>query len=253
MSVSVRSTSRGIDWGQYACDYAALIHLNPYRDLQQYVGSIVSQHCRENSSLLDLGCGIGSLWQYLPQNLKITAIDGNSQMLNFAQNCADSRTIVTHLHDLNTPFINRLDCQYDLIVSVNALYSLTQKSQFILQCFRALKSSGIFVLVDLRDDMENGLILKSHCQSDKPDAYWYDLHHSQEREFALLAEAFANEPSLLSCMLRIAEHNRIINNSHFTFCTPHELCTEVTKSGFITDSVSSVYANQATCIVASKC
>lgn len=246
--------SESIHWNQYAQDYTLLTKLRPYHDLQLFIADIVNQFRPCTTTLLDLGCGVGNLWSYLRDldDLEITAFDSSSEMLHIAQSRVGSRAITTSVMDLDTPFADSLTKSYDVIVSSNMLYTLAQKDLFLSQCCAALSPSGILILVDPRPDMENGLVLKSHCNSQKPDSYWYDMHDSSEREKSLLQEALADEPHLLSGMLRIAKHNRDINASHFDFCCVQQLQAKVIQSGFKIDSVTSVYANQATCIVASK-
>lgn len=241
------------DWGGYAVCYDVLNELGPYRELQQVVatelGSLAGQR------LLDAGCGTGNLLQILAQErwegMEIWAFDFSEEMLRRAEQKIQAVSVHFLRADLNQslPFPGEF---FDKIVSVNALYAVTNAAELVTGFVRVLKRGGQLVLVTPKRGYQNGLVLKAHCQSEKPDEYWYDVHRSPEREWGLLIEAI-EDPRIRGQMMAIAEYNRqIVATATFHFFEPAELLAMVRNCGFTVAKTDLVYAEQGILVVAQK-
>jgi len=242
------------EWEIYAKSYDALNHLIPYRELQKRISRELGS--LSGKKILEAACGTGNLTEIMlkqnrKNNFQIWAIDYSEEMLKIAkQKCQDGRIHFsrTNLNE-KMPFADNF---FDKIVSVNTLYA-TRSPEFVLkEFFRVLKSGGRLILETPKMGYENGLILKAHCGSPKPDEYWLDAHSSAERERRLISEAFGFG-ELSEQIMAVAECNRLISkNVKFNFFRKDELETLLKKAGFSIIKISFVYAEQGILAVAKK-
>jgi len=251
MSISGMISFDLADWGGYAACYDALNELSPYQDLQRTVARELGSV--EGQSVLEAACGTGNLTQILQQagrgKEKIWAVDFSEDMLKRArQKCAGTSTCFIRA-DLNEP-LEFPDEFFDKVVSVNTLYALQEPARVLSEFARVLKKGGTFVLVTPKKGYENGLILKEHCKSPKPDEYWFDVHSSPERELKLISEAMQDE-ELTQRMLAIAAYNREISGtSHFHFFELEALVEMLGSSGLSVRQSKLVYADQNLFVIA---
>ncbi len=225
MKDEVKDGFEGKDWEEYAKCYDVLNFLVPYRELQEKIagelGSLSGQ------KILEVACGTGNLTEILLKRNKrnefaIWAIDFSEEMLKRArQKCPDGR-----IHFIRADINERLpfsDNLFDKIVSVNTLYATHSPELVLREFFRVLENNGRLILETPKTGYENGLILKEHCGSRKPDKYWLDAHSSRERERQLISEALG-VGNLGEQMMTVAECNRLISkNAEFHFFHRDEL------------------------------
>ncbi|MCH5138607.1 class I SAM-dependent methyltransferase, partial [Clostridiaceae bacterium UIB06] len=102
----------------------------------------------DESSILELGCGDGSLWDknfdYIPKGWDITLTDSSQGMLKDAKkNLGDkSERFKFKLVDAqNIPF---QDCIFDLVIANNMLYHVLDKEKTFSEVKRVLKPNGFF-------------------------------------------------------------------------------------------------------------
>ncbi len=241
-------------WGGYAACYDALNALAPYRELQKTVAGKLAPEAGD--AILDAGCGTGNLAAELLKtgggaDFRIWAADFSPEMLERARRkCRDGRVSFLRA-DLNRtpPFKSG---SFGKIASVNSLYALDEPEK-ILTGFRGLlKKGGLLVVATPKAGYENGLILKEHCGSAKPDACWLDGHSSPERERLLIAEAVKDKEAAEK-MAVVAEYNRAIRvNDKFHFFTRDELAELTERSGFKITKIGAVYAGQGILVEARK-
>ena len=237
---------RQIDWEEYARCYDFLLHLNPYTSLLDKVARTALSMKPE--SVLDAACGTGNLAVFLEQHRgsrmpKISCVDVSTAMLSAAKRKYSGLPAKFTQASLNDrlPFP---DQSFDCIVSVNTLYAVKSPDQTLSEFFRVLKLGGMIVLSTPRHGNENGLILREHCRSKKPPAYWRDMHSDPQREADLIREAMP-DPSLHREALRVAEWNRIINgDASFHFPDEHMMTTLLEKAGLAITIMSLEYAKQ---------
>lgn len=245
------------DWEEYAKCYDMLTKLTPYQSLIDEV--VAALNIQQGEKILDAACGTGNLMLAIERKSgetgiapHVTGCDNSVAMLAQAKaKCADSGTMKFTLADLNTrlPFA---DESFDSIASINTIYALNDPMHMIREFHRVLKHKGKLVLVTPKQGYENGLILKAHCGSRKPDKYWKNIHISSTREKSLILEACGNTP-LSETLIRVGEFNRAISiNKNFHFFTQQELEQIITANGFRLMQHSFVYASQCHLIVSQK-
>jgi len=242
------------DWNDYAHCYDALSELIPYQNLQRDVVRLLRP--QTGDVILDAGCGTGNLIQelrksYSPRSISVTAIDFSSDMLAYARKKKNSGGVRFALADLNAPLPFR-DETFDKIACVNTLYALSNPRNTLAELKRILKTGGVIVVATPKLGFENGLILKEHSRSEKPDEYWLNAHAHPERERALIREAFGDTP-LAKKMTAVAKHNRAIGaHASFHFYTIDGLTEVFQSAGLRPTRAGMTYANQALILTAEK-
>lgn len=245
-----------IDWNAYARDYDALLALRPYRELQQAVAEAVLDTDIMSQRILDAACGTGNTSRAITERAaklgrtpEIRSIDSAEAMLMRArEKCGDDRVAFARADlDRTLPFRDRT---FDVVASVNTLYAVADPVFTLREFARVLRPGGRLVLVTPKAGYENGLVLKEHCESAKPDAYWCGIHRSPGRETALVREALSDEHKAAEAMLRVAAHNRRINQMRtFHFLTAHDLFELCASSGHSVLRHSLSYAKQCHIVV----
>lgn len=246
--MSAQSCFAEHDWDIYAECYDALLHITPYQQLLHQARDTLQLH--PNSRLLDLCCGTGNFISTLPcRDIKISGVDFSVSMLQRAQ---QKHPLVEFIHaDVNKtlPFEDQI---FDSVVSINALYALQNPEAILCEISRILIPEGTLVLATPKKGFDNGLILKAHAKSTKPDSFWQNPHTSPQREESLIREAVSDE-TLVKQMIYVAQQNRLIaGTSTFHFLSPVELTEMIRNAGFNILSVSPTYANQGTLVRAQK-
>jgi ubiquinone/menaquinone biosynthesis C-methylase UbiE len=236
------------DWDRYAKWYDDLNMLRPYARML----ADVTKHLRTSPlPIMDAGCGTGNLIRALPQRNRrdVVGVDGSKAMLARAK---AKNTDTTFIHaDLNArlPFE---DMSFGTVVCVNALYAFLDPSKSLGEFRRILRKKGRLIVVTPKLGYENGLILKAHCRSQKPDSYWQDAHGNETRERRLLHEAVKDE-ALAKRFLWIASVNRVIAcERSFRFFTAEELANLASDNGFADARMKETYAHQNLLLVASR-
>jgi ubiquinone/menaquinone biosynthesis C-methylase UbiE len=235
-------------WNRYAADYDCLNELRPYARM---VEKVVRTLRSAEYPILDAGCGTGNLTARLAdmRTGRVVGIDSSDAMLKQAKRkCAEMEF---HRVDLNSrlPFG---DSEFGTIACINTLYALADPAAVLREFSRLLRQQGLLVLATPKLGYENGLILKSHCRSRKPDSYWRDAHASPEREELLVREAIRDR-RLAERFLRIARYNRAIaHENSFHFFTASELSRLARESGFLRVRIKETYAGQNLLLVAKR-
>jgi ubiquinone/menaquinone biosynthesis C-methylase UbiE len=240
------------DWDAYAKCYDALRHLVPYQELLATVA--VSLKPVASDIILDAGCGTGNLLLTLSSVCKgatLYGVDSSPNMLARAQSKCVGTRVKLNEASLNTalPFDDNF---FNKIGSVNVLYALEDPWRTLVEFRRILAPKGTLVLVTPKKGYDNGLVLKHHCGSEKPDEYWADAHASPAREELLIREAISDR-QIIEEFLLVAVHNRrIAKTAIFHFFSECELAELIKNAGFVICEIRSAYAGQAILIVAAK-
>ncbi len=242
------------NWGGYARCYDTLNELIPYQDLQKRVIQLLDPQQSEHT--LDAACGTGNLiWNLRKQCCgsagTITGFDFSEEMLDRAhEKCVHEQTHFLRTDfNMTLPFAND---SFDQVVSMNALYALSKPEHAITECARVLKKDGQLVIVTPKKGYQNGLILKKHCGSTKPNAYWMNAHQSPEREWKLIQESMGDTARARK-MMAVAKYNRMIaTTGTFHFFSANEITELLHRAGFICVHTELIYAKQALLIHARK-
>jgi SAM-dependent methyltransferase len=235
------------DWEQYAEYYDALNELRPYREMVDDVLGVLPSLI---SSVLDAGCGTGNISAGLSLRAgRVIGVDRSSLMIKRARRkCAGGAFVVTDL-DTALPF---RDQTFNAIVCMNTLYALKNTAMVLLEFLRVLHPGGKLIIVTPKYGYENGLILKAHCKSKKPDSYWLNAHATAARETTLLREALSDK-ALEDRFRMVAQTNRKIAFAcAFTFFKEEQLASLTKESGFAIKKIGYTYANQNLLLVAEK-
>jgi ubiquinone/menaquinone biosynthesis C-methylase UbiE len=252
MSAENAEVFSNADWNLYAECYDTLLELQPYQELLATVGQALNP---ENSdAILDAGCGTGNLLLRLNEagtTAALFGVDLSLEMLSLARRKCAQTSITLVRTDLNERFPYD-DAVFSKISSVNVLYAVPDPAFTLGELQRVAKPGCTLVLVTPRKEYDNGLILKRHAKSDKPDEYWKGVHSSPEREEMLVKEALDDE-KIAEKMLLVARYNRFISRTAtFHFMTESEFKALVQQSGFVVTSQRGVYADQCMMITAVK-
>ena len=248
MSLMSHTFSRS-EWNKYALSYDALNGLVPYTQMHEHVVHML-RRWKVVGPLLDAGCGTGNfIHTFVQHNThEVVGIDGSFAMLERARQKCNGR-VTLHEADLNAPLPFE-GASFGTIVCINALYATEEPRRTLQEFRRILSDDGILVIATPKQGYENGLILKAHCKSVKPDEYWLNAHASPEREKLLLCEAIKNMEMLVH-MFFVTEINRqIAQASHFHFFTKEELADSLHGAGFNIVGYEETYAAQSHLVVA---
>ena len=252
--MNVQSRFTPSDWNEYAHYYDSLLHLTPYADMLAEVSRVVCSLPR--GLILDASCGTGNFEMVLQNHphakLSVIGVDSSEPMLARARTkCAPCTWCSFEKVDLNLTLpLPRAWCAH--IVSINTLYAVAHPLHTLTEFFRVLEPGGYLHLVTPRKGYENGLILKAHCKSDRPDAYWMDAHANEKREAELIAEAIG-DVCVQRHMRMIAQYNRhIADNIQFHFFDEETIRALIERSGFKIQRLVRTYAQQDFFITAQK-
>jgi|WetSurMetagenome_2_1015567.scaffolds.fasta_scaffold34078_2 ubiquinone/menaquinone biosynthesis C-methylase UbiE len=109
---------------------------------------------RPDMDVLDFGCGTGLLTlQLQPLVRTITGVDSSQGMLDVLHAKCKSqgvKNVTTRLADLDNG--DKLDGQYDLVVSSMTFHHLRNVQPVLAQFFRIMKPSGRIAIADLDSD-----------------------------------------------------------------------------------------------------
>ena len=233
-----------IDWNAYAECYDALQRLVPYQELMQDVAQALARFAPRR--ILDAGCGTGNLidtvHHRMSTTVEIIGIDNAPHMLARARTKCPYATFSHADMDAGLPFLSGT---FDAIACVNALYASRDPAHLLAEFRRVLVQNGVLIIATPKRGYENGLILKAHCKSTKPDTYWLDAHASESRESALIYEAMGDISSA-QAIIALARVNRdIARNTPFHFLTAEELTALVIDAGFTLIHHQLTYADQS--------
>ncbi len=138
-----------------------------HRDKYRHIADLIM--ASNPSSILDLGCGSGILEKELIERGYggiITAIDASESMLEIARRIAASPNCDFIKADLDSNFI--LSKSYDVVVSINLLFFLENKVNFIRKISQYMKSEeSTFYLVTPKpnEDTSNLEFVREHFRN----------------------------------------------------------------------------------------
>jgi ubiquinone/menaquinone biosynthesis C-methylase UbiE len=205
-------------------------------------------------NILELGCGTGNLLKKILTETacqRLTGADFSENMLHRArEKCVDDRLTLIQA-DANSllPFS---DNTFSKVVFINTLYALKAPLETLKEVYRVVEPNGEVVIVTPKKGFDDGMILKEHAESNKPDSFWADPHSSPERE-EMLIRATIDDEILVQQMLFVAHHNRsILKNATFNFFTLATLTELIKNSGFTINKIDLVYADQEFLVHARK-
>jgi len=132
-------------FGTYSRYYNLLYQDKDYAGEAEYIRSLITRHCPQAQTVLDLGCGTGQHDHLLAQmGYDVTGIDRSEEMLNIAN--AQSSTPTFHQDDIRTV---RLNTTFDVIISLFHVMSYQTTNADLAAAFATarahLKPGGLFL------------------------------------------------------------------------------------------------------------
>lgn len=197
--------------------YEGLFSLVPHKKLVQTTATRISKNpdCR----VLDAGCGTGRLQQYA-NRLQVVGIDNSSSMLKVAK----SRDQEVYQADLTEdwPFSNE---EFDVVVSLNVLYTLCDPKKFLEETYRVLRYEGDVYIATPINSKLTPLVTE----------------HIKTASISELLGSVVNLPRLLAWIAVLAS-KRFLDENDFYFYSPSTLVSLLEAAGFRVVSVESCYA-----------
>ena len=102
-----------------------------------------------NSTIIDIGCGTGSLSIVLAGlGHKVTGIDLSPSMISHAQAKAATGGFQIEFHVMDAVFPELLDRQFDVIICRHVLWALPEPKQVLQRWVKFLKPKGRLILIE---------------------------------------------------------------------------------------------------------
>lgn len=121
--------------------------------------------------ILDIGCGIGSFEEILPE-LNIIGLDGSEEMLEEARKRSNKKFVLGDAEDLDFP-----EKSFDAVFMITTLEFVENYKKAIDEAARILVPGGKLVVMMLNPESE---YFKSHVQ--KKDSYFRKIKHTNLKE-----------------------------------------------------------------------
>ena len=123
------------EWGRY-----------PSEEVVRFVARNYFKRERENTKILDLGCGTGAnAWFMAREGFNVTAVDGSLNAINKAKIMTNEESLTIDFFQADLGLLPFEDNVFDSIIDSAAISANTVEGiKLILkECFRTLKPSGL--------------------------------------------------------------------------------------------------------------
>ena len=107
--------------------------------------------------VLDVACGYGLNFGYLPHDIQLTAVDFSTVMLDMAKHLADQLGVTVDIREGDAEDLRFPDDSFDTVISALATCSFTDPVAALKEMRRVCKPDGNILLVE-HGRSENGLI-----------------------------------------------------------------------------------------------
>ena len=102
---------------------------------------------KNNSNVLDVGCGTGNFLKILEdsnKNLNLYGIDISEKMLKIAKNkLKNTKLFINQAEKINSKE------KFDYIFTTDAFHHLSNREMFVKKSYKALKKQGTIIIADL--------------------------------------------------------------------------------------------------------
>lgn len=129
--------------------------------------SYLRNELRDRKRILDIGCGIGSFEEMLPE-LNIVALDSSEEMLEEARRRSDKKFVLGDAENLYFP-----DHSFDALFMITTLEFVENYGKVIDEAARVLVPKGKLVVMMLNPESE---YFKSHASKEK--SYFRRIRHT---------------------------------------------------------------------------
>jgi ubiquinone/menaquinone biosynthesis C-methylase UbiE len=136
--------------------------------------SYLRNELKGRKRILDIGCGIGSFEEMLPE-LNIIGLDSSKEMLEEARRRSDKKFVLGDAENLDFP-----DQSFDAVFMVTTLEFLENYEKAIEEAARVLVPRGKLVVMILNPESQ---YFKEHVR--KEDSYFRKMKHTNLKEIEL--------------------------------------------------------------------
>lgn len=192
-------------WLKYAesgQDLFRKTYLFPY--LQQTITSQViantKQDAKQDTTLLDVGCGWGGLLDYLPKGIEYTGVDPVKEFFSFIKQQHADRTLTLKKGQLpnNMPVAND---SFDVVVCSMALHCVADLESSVNTIFAKAKIGGKVIIADFRDKAPP-LIKKTFLRIDENKEDYVRGLYKLSNNTSILAEAYFHKEKPMEKAIR---------------------------------------------------
>lgn len=122
---------------------------------------------KEGGNILDIGCGVAQIVDFLPDNIVYTGFDINSSYINYAKKKYKNKVQLydKKISDANTNDFNK----YDYIISIAVVHHLNDKEaeDLFRLGFNLLKSNGTMITSDPTWNETDNFFAKLQTKNDR--------------------------------------------------------------------------------------
>ncbi|MGM0440872.1 MAG: class I SAM-dependent methyltransferase [Elusimicrobiota bacterium] len=118
-----------------------------------------------NTNVLEIGCGIGNLTQYLNRNREVTAVDINEKYLKYMK--LDFPDIELINCDISNPqILAKINTQFKSILCVNILEHIKQDERALANMYKLTEQKGNIIIIVPSHELLFGSIDENvgHCR-----------------------------------------------------------------------------------------
>ena len=192
-------------WLKYAesgQDLFRKTYLFPY--LQQTITSQViantKQDAKQDTTLLDVGCGWGGLLDYLPKGIEYTGVDPVKEFFSFIREQYADRALTLKQGRLPND-IPVADDSFDVVVCSMALHCVADLESSVNTIFAKAKIGGKVIIADFRDKAPP-LIKKTFLRIDENKEDYVRGLYKLSNNTSILAEAYFHKEKPMEKAIR---------------------------------------------------
>lgn len=206
-------------------------HRDKYLEIADWIIEVAPK------KILDLGCGSGILEKELTDRNflgKILAIDISEPMLKIARSIVQNPNICFKKADLDSPFM--LGKKFDIIISINLLFFLDNKIDFlknVKSCLKTKKSRFIMITPKPNEETNNLEFIKEHF---KNTTFW--------EKFIIIINELFNIPIYFKMLKEQNKINKLAETGIIVFDTPKKIEYMAKEAGLVIIFKKSIHVNQ---------
>lgn len=146
---------------------------------KKLVDFILEKHQNgEVKNILELGCGMAEILEYLPENIKYFGIDPNTSCINKLNSLKNINNLFFVANAENLPL---KDDFFDLVFSTNVIEHMYNPRKAIIEARRVLKKNGYFVIFAPNYELPRTKIRAIRHYS-RAQRFWFNI----KRNFSFL-------------------------------------------------------------------
>jgi len=229
-------SDQGVAWSEYATSYDEyVVPLPCYQEnINLLRGFLATHELEESPRICDIGAGTGIYIEAMAASL-ISAtflhVDSNEEMTNYARERYSKLDLSV---EISTSLIQEAEFaarSFDLITSINVLYSLPNPSERLQQIYEWIKPGGYFFVIDFG-------------RKQRPiDWTFYFFRQMVIRDG--IRKTFQSVPSAINLFKRQAEAASAQKTGDYWLHTTDSFSDALSQSGFVIEKTQMCYRGYA--------